>query len=94
MSEFLKKLGLNIMFKRKEARLTQTQLAQRIGVSNATLSSYENGKRRPSINTVAHIASIFNTPIEEIIPEYDNEDVVDESQTTIFDVLEEDDNED
>ena len=90
----MRKLGLNIMFKRKEARLSQSQLAQMIGVSNATLSAYENGKRRPSINTVVHIASILDTPIGEIVPEYDGEDVVDESQTTIFDVLEEDDNED
>ena len=38
---------------RVNARLTQEQLAEKIGVAKTTLSGYENGNREPSVATVA-----------------------------------------
>lgn len=40
---------------RINARLTQEQLAQKIGVAKSTLSGYESGSREPSVATVAKL---------------------------------------
>ena len=40
---------------RVNARLTQEQLAEKIGVAKTTLSGYENGNREPSVATVAKV---------------------------------------
>ena len=40
---------------RVNARLTQEQLAEKIGVAKTTLSGYENGNREPSVATVARV---------------------------------------
>lgn len=60
-----KRGGLNMAFhdRLKEARInarfTQEQLAERIGVAKSTLSGYENGNREPSVATVAKLLQIL-----------------------------------
>lgn len=39
------------------AALTQAELARRAGTSQATLSTYENGRKRPSVDTFARLLS-------------------------------------
>ena len=52
---------------RKKACLTQTQLADHIGISQNTLSQYETGKRNPDIKTVEMLADYFSTSINSIL---------------------------
>lgn len=52
---------------RKKAGLTQTQLADHIGISQNTLSQYETGKRNPDIKTVEMLADYFSTSINSIL---------------------------
>ena len=40
---------------RMRAGLTQTQLAQRAGTSQATISAYEHGRKAPSVETFARL---------------------------------------
>ncbi len=40
---------------RSAAGLTQAQLAQRTGTSQATISAYENGVKQPSLDTVTRL---------------------------------------
>jgi len=40
---------------RLDAGLTQTQLAERSGTSQATLSAYEHGRKKPSAETLSRI---------------------------------------
>jgi len=40
---------------RLDAGLTQTQLAERCGTSQATLSAYEHGRKTPSAETLSRI---------------------------------------
>lgn len=47
---------------RKKAQLTQAQLAERLGVAMNTISRYESGERRPSIEVIQQIASALNVP--------------------------------
>jgi transcriptional regulator with XRE-family HTH domain len=40
---------------RKRSRLTQGQLAQRAGTSQATISTYESGRKQPSVATFSRL---------------------------------------
>ena len=50
--------------KRKQAGLSQLQLAEQIGVNRSTLSLYEKGERKPSFDVMTRIAKVFNAPVE------------------------------
>ena len=54
------KLPENIIALRKEANLTQEQLAEKLGVAKSTISMYENGKRKPSFEALEALADFFN----------------------------------
>ena len=45
-------IGSYIARKRKEQNLTQEQLAQQLGVSNKTISKWENGKCMPDYSII------------------------------------------
>ncbi len=40
---------------RRQARLTQTKLAERAGTSQAVVSAYESARRSPSVDTLVRI---------------------------------------
>lgn len=48
---------------RLAARITQTDLAERVGVSRQAVSSYEQGDKNPEPNVMARIASVLEQPI-------------------------------
>ena len=49
-------IGSYIARKRREQNLTQEQLAQQLGVSNKTISKWENGKCMPITASFKHSA--------------------------------------
>lgn len=49
---------------RKYAKLTQTQLAEKLGVFKQNISQYETGKRNPKLKRLKEIAEICNVPID------------------------------
>ncbi len=51
---------------RKERKLTQQALADRLCVSRQTVISLENGKYNPSILLAHKIADVFGLLIEEV----------------------------
>lgn len=50
----------------EHGRLTQRQLAARIGVSRQTVNAIETGKYSPSLEVAFRIAEVFDVPIEAI----------------------------
>ncbi len=60
------KLKNRIRVFRAEHRLTQTDLAQLIGVSRKTISTIEVNKFVPSTTIALLIARQFNVPVEKI----------------------------
>ncbi|AGG06796.1 MULTISPECIES: helix-turn-helix transcriptional regulator [Dehalococcoides] len=46
--------------------LTQEELADKLGITRQTVISIERGKYSPSLELAFKIASLFETPIEEI----------------------------
>lgn len=69
-------VGPKIRQLRKERKLTQTELASRIGIQQSDLSRMEKGEYRVSLDTLFRILAEFNVSISEFF-----EDVAKESLT-------------
>ena len=52
---------------RKEAGLSQKELANKIGVAQASINYWEKGQRTPSISMVTLIADYFNVSLENLL---------------------------
>ena len=59
--EYGPNLGENIRSARKASRMTQAELAKRVGVSLRTIQQYESGLRRPRVGHLKRLADIFGT---------------------------------
>lgn len=62
-----KKIGIFLKELRKEKQLTQEQLAEVFGVSNRSVSRWENGVNMPDFDLVIEIANYYDVSIEEIL---------------------------
>jgi putative transcriptional regulator len=51
---------------RKSIKLTQEELAKKVGVTRQTINSIEQGKYIASLPLALKIAAVFNVPVEEI----------------------------
>lgn len=78
-------VGKFITQKRKEKNLTQEQLAEKIGVSNKTISKWETGKCMPDYSVIELLCEELNITLAELmngeedeksIHTYDNEQIV------------------
>jgi len=61
------KIGSFIATLRKEQNLTQEQLADKLGVSNRSVSRWENGKTLPDISIMYPLCQILNISIGELL---------------------------
>jgi len=49
---------------RQEAGLTQRELAERIGVSQAVIARFESGENSPRVDTLARVADALDYDVE------------------------------
>lgn len=61
------KIGKFIMNERKSLKLTQAKLAEKLFVSEKTISKWENGNGIPDTNTLPKLCEIFNISINELL---------------------------
>lgn len=61
--------GSRIKEIRKKNKLTQDELAKKVGISKNGLWNYENDKREISIELIQKIADTFNVPLSDLIEE-------------------------
>lgn len=54
---------------RKEAGLTQEQLAERIQVSRQAVSKWESGQARPGIDKLRQLSDVFHISVDELLSE-------------------------
>lgn len=80
-------IGNFIEKKRKEQNLTQAQLAEKLGVSNKTVSKWENGKCMPDYGVIQLLCTELGVTVSELmdgeeqaqdsIRAYDDEQILD-----------------
>ena len=51
---------------RETAKLTQSDLAERVGVRRETIVNLERGRYNPSLKLAMDIAKVFQTTVEEL----------------------------
>lgn len=73
---FYSSIGENIREVRVEKKYSQEALADRCGFSNTTLSSYENNRRAPSLDTIAKIAHVLGVTIDRLYYGDENESFI------------------
>ncbi|WP_135553047.1 helix-turn-helix domain-containing protein [Paenibacillus cymbidii] len=61
--------GSRIAYLRETRQMTQEELANRIGITRASLSHYENDRREPDIETMRAIASFFRVNVNYLFGE-------------------------
>jgi putative transcriptional regulator len=59
---------------RKQAGVTQTQLAERVGLTQAAIGHYETGRRKPGLSECRRIVAALNSfgaacSLSEVFPE-------------------------
>lgn len=59
--------GEKLRVLRTEQKLTQQQLAERIGVAKSVVSYYESGDRYPSYDVLIRIAGVFRTTTDYLL---------------------------
>lgn len=64
---FFKDLGARVAQLRKDQGLTQTQLAERLGIAQQTLAHYEVGRLRVAASMLPTLAQVLGTTVEELI---------------------------
>lgn len=60
-------VGANIFRLRKDARLTQDDLASYLGVTKASVSKWETGQSYPDIELLPKIATYFDTSVDKLM---------------------------
>ncbi len=61
------KIGKFIATLRKEKELTQEQLGEKLGITNKTISRWENGNYMPDIEMLSLLSKEFDVSINELI---------------------------
>ena len=69
-------IGSYIAKKRREKNLTQEQLAETLGVSNKTISKWENGKCMPDYSIIEQLCKELSITLSELM---DGEDAAEDS---------------
>lgn len=61
------RIGANIAFYRKQAGLTQAQLAERLNYSDKAVSKWERGESIPDVLTLMQIAAQFQVTVDALL---------------------------
>lgn len=76
----------------KEIRLVnnmkQTDLAEKLNVTQATVSGWESGRRTPDLESVRRISTIFNCSIDELLGNEKAPTVEQNGERAVIDVSE------
>ena len=63
----IKDFKISLKAARINARLTQVEAAERIGVTKETIINWEKSKSEPKLKQVKRLADIYNIPVELLI---------------------------
>lgn len=63
----VKRIGLFLKELRKEKQITQEELAEKLGVSNRTVSRWETGSNMPDFDVLIELSDFYDVEIREIL---------------------------
>ena len=63
----LMKFGDNLKLIRKNKKMSQEQLAERVNVSRQSVSKWENGEAYPEMNNILELCKIFNCKLNDLV---------------------------
>lgn len=66
-TEFLKEMGQRIMVRRKSLRMTQEELAERLGVSTQMISNLELGKKAIRPENLAKVCDVLDLSADFVL---------------------------
>lgn len=72
---------------RKEAKLTQLDMAKQFGTSQPSYQAWESGKRNPNGESLKKIAEFFNVSIDYLLGETDIKNSSELTETDIEQIL-------
>ncbi len=83
------KIGEFIQQRRKALGLTQKELADKLGISDKTVSKWETGKGMPDISSIPELCKILNVSINELLlgEEISQEDLSKKTEENIMSLL-------
>lgn len=67
MKDDSKKLGENLKKIRTNKNITQTELAEKLGVDKSFVSNLENGKTNPTLSTITNLAHALGVLANELL---------------------------
>lgn len=82
-------IGKNIKYLRKKHNLDQQELADILNVPRSTLSCWENKIRTPKLEEIIKIAEYFQTNLDIIYTDLENNTVIEKSNDDLKKVLKE-----
>ena len=65
--QFMRDLGERIRELRKARGLTQNELAERLGVTQALIASYESARRSVPLRKLVQLTEVLGVSIEEVV---------------------------
>ncbi|HML96266.1 MAG TPA: helix-turn-helix transcriptional regulator [Thermodesulfobacteriota bacterium] len=75
------KIGKLIRVQRNKKKLTQNELAMKVGLTRTSITNIESGSQKIQIHDLYSIAQVFNIPVQSLLPE------IELSDTNIMDTL-------
>ncbi len=63
------KISENIKRLRKSLGLTQTELAAALQITQQSITAYENGKKKPTLEKMKQMALLFSVSLDDLIGE-------------------------
>lgn len=84
----LKRIGMYIAGKRKERGMTQRELAERLGMSDKSVSKWERGICLPDVSVYTELCEILGITLNEFLAgeDIDEKDVTTKSERNIIEV--------
>lgn len=67
MEDDAKRLGENLKKIRSKKNITQTVLAENLGVDKSFISNIENGKTNPTLSTITSIAKALGVSVNDLL---------------------------
>lgn len=82
-------IGERIKSLREERKITQQELARYLGVSQKTISNYENGERSPDPDTLRKIADYFDVTVDYLLGRSNHRQLTRRDERDIEKIIEE-----